>query len=164
MRGECAIVVNTLALSSSFSLTALMSLNGNKPVVLDLRKESNTQVSVIWLLFILVVWFLLLHFVSSDRSFSLEKRLVFLGFCSNTWSWHNLGLYFWFACFQEHSTDLIAKVFSQIQPSQAFLEIFERKSVICQEHRILKKNYCRYCGSIKIFVCLFLDQLVFWVV
>ncbi len=49
-KGDRAIILSSASLSSSFSLTALLSLSEDQPIVLDLREETNTQVRFLKLL------------------------------------------------------------------------------------------------------------------
>jgi len=44
-KGEKSRIISANSLGSSFSLTALMSLNEESPITLSIRTESNTQVS-----------------------------------------------------------------------------------------------------------------------
>ena len=46
-KGQKSRVISANSLGASFSLTALMSLNEECPIVLDIRTDSNTQVSSI---------------------------------------------------------------------------------------------------------------------
>ena len=44
-KGEKSRIISANSLGSSFSLTALMTLNEESPITLDIRTDSNTQVS-----------------------------------------------------------------------------------------------------------------------